>query len=245
MDNGKVRTAVIGVGYLGRWHAEKMAKMENAELVGVVDADAERAAQIAQQWDTQPFVDYRELIGKVDAVSVVTPTVTHHQVAKDFLEAGVDVMCEKPITRTLEEADELISLAKANKRILQVGHLERFNPAVEETFRRVKQPFFIECNRIAPFKARATDVDVALDLMIHDLDIILALVGEDPCEARAVGVPVLGKYADIVNTRLEFPSGCVANVTASRLALKDERKMRIFQPDCYVSLDFKNAGSPW
>ena len=170
---------------------------------------------------------------------MVTPTVTHYQVAKDLLEAGVDVMCEKPFTATMEQADELIALAAQKGRIIQVGHLERFNPAVEETFRRVKYPFFIECNRIAPFKARATDVDVALDLMIHDLDIILALVGEEPKEVRAVGVPVLGEHADIVNARLEFPGGCVANVTASRLALKDERKMRIFQPDCYVSLDFK------
>ena len=170
----------------------------------------------------------------------MTPTVYHHKVASDLLKAGVDVLCEKPMTTTLKEADELIDLAKANGRILQVGHLERFNPAVEGMFERVKCPLFIECNRIAPFKARATDVDVGLDLMIHDLDIILALVGQEPREIRAAGVPVLGpEHADIVNARLEFESGCVANVTASRLALKDERKMRVFQPDSYVHLDFK------
>jgi predicted dehydrogenase len=239
MSDRKIRTAVIGVGYLGRWHAEKLAKNPESDLVAVVDVDEKQARTIARQWGVAAHTDYKEILGSIDAASVVTPTITHYEVTRDLLKAGVDVMCEKPFTATMEQADELIELAEENGRIIQVGHLERFNPAVEETFKRVKYPYFIECNRIAPFKARATDVDVALDLMIHDLDIILALVGEEPVEARAVGVPVLGEHADIVNARLEFPSGCVANVTASRLALKDERKMRIFQPDCYVSLDFK------
>jgi len=203
-----------------------------------VDADPERAASVARQVGCEAFNDHRELLGKVDAVSVVTPTVHHHQVAKDFLAAGADVMCEKPMTTRLEEADELIALAEREGRILQVGHLERFNPAVEGLFQRAGTPMFIEVNRIAPFKARATDVDVTLDLMIHDLDIILALVDQEPCEVRAKGVPVLGPHADLVNARLEFPAGCVANLTASRLALKDERKMRLFQPDAYLSLDF-------
>jgi predicted dehydrogenase len=235
----KVRIAVVGVGYLGRFHAEKLSRLVDAELVGVVDSDVERAQELAANLGIKAFSDHREVIELVDAVSVVTPTVTHHQVAMDFLNAGKDVFCEKPLAATLDQADEMVELARQAGRVLQVGHLERFNPAVEEMLSRAKNPMFIECNRIAPFKARATDVDVALDLMIHDLDIILAMVGRDPSEIRAVGVPVLGQHADIVNARLEFPDGCVANVTASRLALKDERKMRVFQPDAYLSLDFK------
>ncbi|MCB2185068.1 MAG: Gfo/Idh/MocA family oxidoreductase [Deltaproteobacteria bacterium] len=239
MTPAPVKVAVVGVGYLGRFHAEKFAAIPQAELVGVVDQDPDRAAEIAGSLGCRAFTDHREVLDLVEAVSVVTPTVNHFEVARDFLAAGRDVLCEKPITSTLDEADRLVALARETGRILQVGHLERFNPAVEETFRRVNRPMFIECNRIAPFKARATDVDVALDLMIHDLDIILALVGEEPVELRANGVPVLGPHADLVNARLEFPSGCVANVTASRLALKDERKMRIFQPEAYLALDFK------
>ena len=234
-----VKIAVVGVGYLGRFHAEKLARLKQAQLVGVVDADPARAEAVGRAVGCPVFGDHRELLGRVEAVSVVTPTLSHHAVAKDFLAAGVDVMCEKPMTATLEEADELIALAQEKARVLQVGHLERFNPAVEAMFARANRPMFIEVNRIAPFKARATDVDVTLDLMIHDLDIILALVGEDPVEVRAKGVPVLGPLADLVNARLEFPSGCVANVTASRLALKDERKMRLFQPDSYISLNFR------
>jgi len=234
-----VKIAVVGVGYLGRFHAEKLARLKQAELVGVVDADPAQAESVGKAVGCPSFSDHRELLGKVEAVSVVTPTVAHHAVAKDFLLAGADVMCEKPMTATLEEADELIALAQDKGRILQVGHLERFNPAVEGLFERAGKPMFLEVNRIAPFKARATDVDVTLDLMIHDLDIILALVGSEPVEIRAKGVPVLGPHADLVNARLEFADGCVANVTASRLALKDERKMRMFQPDAYFSLDFR------
>lgn len=234
-----VKIAVVGVGYLGRFHAEKLKRMKTAELVAVVDADPDRAREIGHDLGVAAFTDYRQVIDLVEAVTVVTPTVQHFAVAAEFLAAGKDVLCEKPLTATLEEADRLVELAEAGGRILQVGHLERFNPPVEEMVRRVKRPMFIEVNRIAPFKARATDVDVALDLMIHDLDIILALVGEEPAEIRAVGVPVLGRHADIVNARVEFPGGCVANLTASRLALKDERKMRVFQPDAYLSLDFK------
>lgn len=239
MSQDPVKIAVIGVGYLGRFHAEKLKRMKGAELVALVDSDLARARALGAELGVPAFGDHRQVLEQVEAATVVTPTVFHHQVARDFLEAGKDVLCEKPITATLEQADELVKLAAAQGRILQVGHLERFNPAVEELVRRVKTPLFIEVNRIAPFKARATDVDVALDLMIHDLDIILALVGQEPCEIRAVGVPVLGEHADIVNARIEFPGGCVANVTASRLALKDERKMRVFQPDAYLSLDFK------
>lgn len=238
MSAATVKTAVVGVGYLGSFHAEKMARLAEADLVAVVDTDLGKAQKLARQLGCLALEDHRELLGLVQAVSVVTPTVSHFPVARDFLGAGADVLCEKPMTSTLEEADQLIALAATQGRILQVGHLERFNPAVEGMLARAGRPLFIECNRIAPFKARATDVDVTLDLMIHDLDIILAVVGEEPREIRAKGVPVLGPHADLVNARLEFPSGCVANITASRLALKDERKMRLFQPDAYLSLDF-------
>lgn len=239
MDQEPIKIAVIGVGYLGRFHCEKLSRMHQAQLVGVVDVDPERVQAASKEFGVKAFGDHRDMLDLVDAVTVVTPTVNHFAVAADFLAAGKDVLCEKPITSTLEEADKLISLADEGGRILQVGHLERYNPAVEAMMERVSRPLFIECNRIAPFKARATDVDVVLDLMIHDLDIILALAGDEPKEIRAVGVPVLGPHADIVNARLEFPSGCVANVTASRLALKEERKMRVFLPDAYVSLDFR------
>ncbi len=239
MSERPVRIAVVGVGYLGRFHAEKLARLSGAELVAVVDRDPARAEEVGRRLGVAHHTDHQAVMAQVEAVSVVTPTVSHYRVAGDFLAAGRDVFCEKPLASSLEQAQRLVRLARAEGRILQVGHLERFNPAVEEMLRLARSPLFIECNRIAPFKARATDVDVALDLMIHDLDIILAMVGSEPAEIRAVGVPVLGEHADIVNARLEFPGGCVANVTASRLALKDERKMRVFQPDAYLSLDFR------
>jgi len=239
MESRPLKVAVIGVGYLGRFHCEKLKRLKGAELAAVVDADPGRAQAAAKEFGVKAFGHHREVLDLVDAAAVVTPTIAHFAVASDLLAAGKDVFCEKPMTTTLKEADQLVRLAQENGRILQVGHLERFNPAVEAMLGRVNSPLFIECNRIAPYKARATDVDVVLDLMIHDLDVILAMVQDEPCEIRAVGVPVLGPHADIVNARLEFPKGCVANVTASRLALKEERKMRVFQPDAYVSLDFR------
>lgn len=239
MQNQPIKVAVIGVGYLGRFHAEKLASLKNVKLVAVADTNLEQAKEVARSVRTKAVADYTTILDEIDAGIVVTPTSVHWEIASTLLAANKDVFCEKPLTATLAEADHLIKLANDKKRILQVGHLERFNPAVEGLMERVGRPLFLEVNRIAPFKARALDVDVALDLMIHDLDIILALVGEEPKEIRAVGVPVLGKHADIVNARLEFPGGCVANITASRLALKDERKMRLFQPDAYMSLDFR------
>ena len=239
MSGQKVRAAVIGVGYLGRFHAQKYAALPGCTLAAVVDSNPAQAQKVARELGVAWFTDHRQVLDLVDAVSVVTPTETHHQVAGDFLRAGKDVLCEKPITTSLEEADDLLALAAEHQRILQVGHLERFNPAVEEMFSRANRPMFIECNRIAPFKARATDVDVALDLMIHDLDIILALMDDDPCRVSAVGVAVLGDKADVINARLEFATGAVANVTASRLAPRDERRMRIFQADNYMSLNFR------
>ncbi len=235
-----LRTAVIGVGYLGNFHAQKYAALEEAELVGVVDSDAARAAEVAAACGCKPFSDYRELIGRVDAVSVVVPTQFHYQVAKDFLAAGVHVLIEKPITVTIDQADELIALADAGRLVFQVGHLERFNPVMMAAEEVLNEPLFVESVRIAPFKPRGTDVNVVLDLMIHDIEIIQHLVKSPVARIDAVGAPVFTGEEDIANARIAFENGCVANVTASRISLKSERKMRIFQRDAYMTLDFQN-----
>ncbi|GFE62561.1 Gfo/Idh/MocA family protein [Geobacter sp. AOG2] len=235
-----LRTAVIGVGYLGNFHAQKYAAIPDVELVGVVDNDPKRAAEIAAALGTTAYSDHRDLIGKVDAVSVVVPTQFHHTVARDFLAAGVHVLIEKPITVTTAEADELISLAEERKLVFQVGHLERFNPVLVALGDILREPLFIESVRIAPFKPRGTDVNVVLDLMIHDIDIIQHIVGSPVERIDAVGAPVFTGEEDIANARIVFENGCVANVTASRISLKSERKMRIFQRDAYITLDFQN-----
>ncbi|MBW1965344.1 MAG: Gfo/Idh/MocA family oxidoreductase [Deltaproteobacteria bacterium] len=232
-----IRTAVIGVGYLGRFHAQKYAQMEEVDLVGVVDISPERAQDVAREVGTRAYTDIHEIVGKIDAASVVVPTIHHHEVAKILLSRGIHCMLEKPISTTLEEADELISLAKEQSLILQVGHLERFNPAIKVLEAKVKRPLFIEAHRLSGFKDRATDVDVVLDLMIHDLEIILALVDSPLKEIRAVGVPVLTPKVDIANTRLIFENGCTANLTASRISLQDMRRIRVFQPGAYISAD--------
>lgn len=236
----RLRVAVIGVGYLGTFHAQKYAALEGVELIGVVDADAGRAAEVAAACGCQAFTDYRELIGHVDAVSVVVPTQYHHQVAKEFLTAGVHVLIEKPITVTIEQADELISLADTGKLVFQVGHLERFNPVLMAVEEVLIEPLFVESVRIAPFKPRGTDVNVVLDLMIHDIEIIQHLVKSPVAKIDAIGAPVFTGEEDIANARIAFENGCVANVTASRISLKSERKMRIFQRDAYLTLDFQN-----
>jgi predicted dehydrogenase len=234
-----VRTAVVGVGYLGKFHAEKYAGLAEAELVAVVDADINRAREIGAKHHAAAFSDYRELIGKVDAVSIVVPTDQHHRIARGCLENGLDVLVEKPLTVTLEEADDLIALARDNSRILQVGHLERFNSAVLALRDVIKNPLFIEAHRLAPFKSRGTDVDVILDIMIHDIDIILNFVGSPVTNIHAVGVPIVSpEKNDIANVRLEFATGCIANITASRISMKEMRKTRIFQPDAYISINF-------
>ena len=234
-----VRAAVVGVGYLGQFHAEKYAGLPDAELVAVVDADSARAREIAAKHNTIAYSDYRELIGKVDAVSIVTPTNLHHMLARDFLLAGVDVLVEKPITVTLQEADDLVTIAREHSRILQVGHLERFNGAIVALNGILNKPLFIESHRLAPFKERGTEVDVILDIMIHDIDIILNLVGAPVTAIHAVGVPVVSNETnDIANVRLEFATGCIANVTASRISVKEMRKIRIFQQDAYISIDY-------
>lgn len=235
-----LRSAVIGVGYLGNFHAQKYAALPDVELVGVVDNDPKRGAEIAAALGTHAYSDHRELIGRVDAVSVVVPTQYHHAVARDFLAAGVHVLIEKPITVTIEEADELITLAEQNRAVFQVGHLERFNPVLVALDGILQEPLFIESVRIAPFKPRGTDVNVVLDLMIHDIEIIQHIVKSPVERVDAVGAPVFTGEEDIANARIVFENGCVANVTASRISLKSERKMRIFQRDAYITLDFQN-----
>ena len=234
------RTAVIGVGYLGQFHAEKYEQMPEAKLVAVVDTDQQRCAKLAEKHKTRAVFDYREILDQVDAVSIVVPTCLHYEIAKDFLEHGVHVLLEKPITNTIEEADDLIRIAAKKKAVLQVGHLERFNPAVVAAESILNNPRFVESTRIAPFKPRGTDVNIVMDLMIHDIDLIMAFVGSRIREIRAAGAPVLTDKEDIANVRIEFENGCVANITASRISLKSERKMRIFQADAYISIDFQN-----
>jgi predicted dehydrogenase len=234
----KIPAAVIGVGYLGKFHAEKYAASEKADLVAVVDEDSARAAEIGSSVGTVGVTDYRELFGRVQCVSIAVPTRLHHQVAKDFITAGIDVLVEKPLAATLNEAKELVELAESQNCILQVGHLERFNPAIRRLEGVIKEPKFVECHRLAPFVERGTDVDVVLDLMIHDIDVIASLVRSPVIRAEAVGVPVLTETPDIANARLSFANGCIANVTASRVSVKRERKVRFFQSDAYISIDY-------
>ncbi|NTV13376.1 MAG: Gfo/Idh/MocA family oxidoreductase [Desulfobulbaceae bacterium] len=234
----KTRIGVIGVGYLGKFHAQKYAAMAEVELVGVADASPEMARQVAESTGCRAFADYRQLLTEVEAVSVVVPTTIHHQVAGDCLRAGVDVMLEKPMTVTVEEADELIALAAAGKRILQVGHLERFNPAILAMEEHLTTPLFIESHRIHVFKNRALDVDVVLDLMIHDIDIILTIVKSPLVTIHTVGLPVVTKTTDIANARLIFANGCTANVTVSRISRDNLRRIRIFQPRSFIAVDY-------
>ncbi len=236
----EIRTAVIGVGYLGKFHAQKYSQLENSELLAVVDNDIEKASKVANDAECKAITDYHELLGKVDAVSIVVPTELHFEVTKDFLRHGSHVLVEKPITTTLEQADELIGLANQNKLILQVGHLERFNPAIIALEHELSEVKFIESTRLAPYNPRGTDVNVVLDLMIHDIDIILDIVNSEVEKIDASGTPVLSQGIDIANARIVFKNGCVANVTASRASNKTDRKMRIFQNDAYLSVDFQN-----
>ncbi len=237
---GKIKVAVIGVGYLGKFHAQKFAEMENVELVGVVDIDAAAAEKVAKSLNTNFFTDYTELFGKVDAVSIAAPTPAHFAISKDFLQNKVDVFIEKPITTQLAEADELIKIAADKNLLIQVGHLERFNSAILALEGIIKKPRFIESHRLSIYKPRCTDVSVVLDLMIHDIDIILNLVGSKIKSIHAAGIPVVSSHVDIANARLEFNNGCVANITASRISEKNERKIKIFQSDAYISVDFAN-----
>ena len=233
-----IRVGVVGVGYLGRFHAQKYAAMGGVDLVGVADIDPQRANEVARECSTRAFAGYEELLAEVEAVSVVVPTLQHHEIAAACLEHKVDVLVEKPITTTVEEADDLIAMAENGGRILQVGHLERFNPAVMAMKPLLTHPLFIEAHRISVFKDRGTDVDVVLDLMIHDIDIILSIVNAPLTTIHTVGSPVITPLTDIANARLIFENGCTANVTVSRISLDNIRRMRIFQPGMYLSVDF-------
>lgn len=234
----RVRAAVVGVGYLGRFHAEKFAAHPDVDLVAVVDVDPARARTVGDALGVPVLTDHRALAGKVDGVSVAVPTVQHHDVTGDLLDAGIDVLVEKPMTTSLDQGRDLIERASRAGRILQVGHLERFNPALRPLDGQIRQPRFIECQRMAPFMDRGTDVDVVLDLMIHDLDLVLSMVPSSLRAVEAAGVPVLTESVDIANARLRFANGCIADITASRVSVKRERKLRVFQQDAYFSVDF-------
>ena len=233
-----LKTAVIGVGYLGRFHAQKYAALAESELIGVVDVDPEQGQKVADELGVPFHTDFHEVLEQVDGVSIVVPTVHHYETAKAFMENGVHVLLEKPFAATIEEAEYLEQLSRENNLCLQIGHLERFNPVFTEFQQLIDQPKFIENIRIAPFPKRGTDVDVILDLMIHDIDLVLAVVGEYPDSVEGTGVNIITSTADLANARLHFPSGCIADLTASRVSNKAERKMRIFQSGLYLSLDY-------
>lgn len=235
----KIRVAVVGVGYMGKFHAEKLAASPNAELVAVADADGARATEIAAALGCARETDYRALLSKVDAVCVAAPTRHHHAVVRTCLEAGVHVLVEKPLARTLAEADELLEIARAKGLVLQVGHLQRFNPAFQALVADGVLPLFIDIERLAPFTVRGTDVDVILDLMIHDLDLVLALARAPVEQVSASGFRVLTDAIDIANARIEFTDGSIASVSASRVSQAPVRKLRVFRHDGYVSADLK------
>ncbi len=233
-----IRVGVIGVGHVGHHHARIYRELPGVQLVGIADSNPVTLKEAAGILQVPAYEGYRELFGRVDGVSIAVPTHLHAAIARDCLQQGIDVLVEKPLAETLAEGEQLADLAKQRGRILQVGHVERFNGAVRALREIVKMPGFIECHRLSPFPQRGTDVDVILDLMIHDIDVILSLVKSPVTHVNAVGVPVLTDRVDIANARLEFASGCVANVTASRVSVDRVRKIRIFQPDTYISLDY-------
>jgi len=234
----KLRLGVAGVGHFGNYHAAKIAASTAAELVAVADSDGARAETVAATYGVTGYADPRDLIGQIDAVSIAVPTKAHFEVARMFLEAGIHVLLEKPIADNLADAERLVALAQEKNLTLQIGHLPRFSGAAEFLHNRLDNPLFIESLRIAPFKPRGTDVSVVLDLMIHDLDFILSLVQAPIASIDAAGAPVFTDSEDIANARVKFANGCIANITASRISLKTERQMRIFQADAYIAVDF-------
>lgn len=233
-----LRVGVVGVGYLGQHHARIYSELPEVELIGVVDINKERAKEIAKRYGTVPFFDYRDLFGKVDAVSIVVPTVLHRAIAGHFIEEGVNILIEKPVTTNLEEAKELMEMANRKRVILQVGHIERFNSAVIELSKIVDRPIFIDCCRMGPYANRNMDVGVVLDLMIHDIDIVTSIVKSKVVKVHAFGYPVFSKQEDIANTQLVFANGCIANLTASRITRKKIRRMEITQIDSFISIDY-------
>lgn len=233
-----LRTAVIGVGYFGSLHAEKLARLPGSRLVAVVDSDLERASAVAAKHGVLALGDPRELVGRIDAAVVAVPTRAHHEVARLLIDAGIHVLVEKPITEEPESARDLVERAARRGLVLQVGHLVRFSAVAAAVRERIRDPLYIESFRITPFRDRGTDVSVTLDLMIHDIDLILDFVKAPVESIEAIGIPVLSPSEDIVNTRLRFENGCFATMTASRVSFKAERKMRIFEPDSYLGIDF-------
>lgn len=241
LNMDKLKVGVIGVGHLGSIHAKIYKENPLCRLIGVCDTNQEALKQVSSHLKVSGYADYRELFDKVDAVSIAVPTSLHHQTAVEFLKAGIHTLVEKPFTLTLDEADDLIKIATDKNLILQVGHIERFNSAFAATLKIIKAPKFIECHRLSSFPNRSLDIGAVLDIMIHDIDIVLGLVDSPLKSIDSVGVNVLTKFEDIANARLTFENGCVANLTASRVSEEAMRKIRIFQEDTYISLDYKNA----
>ncbi|OGW37911.1 MAG: UDP-N-acetyl-D-glucosamine dehydrogenase [Nitrospirae bacterium GWD2_57_9] len=235
----KIKVGVVGVGYLGQFHAEKYAAMPEVDLVGVVDTDPERGQLIAQKLSTRWFPEPALLLGRVDAVSIVVPTAFHHRVALPFLEQGVHVLLEKPVTVTLDQADEVIAVSDRTNAVLQIGHIERFNPAVTSIKKLLTSPRYITAERAAPFTVRCTDVNVILDLMIHDLDIVVDLAGSDPKEISAAGASVITTETDTATARIVFENGCIADVTASRVSDEKKRMLRVFDGDNLYTSDYQ------
>ncbi|OGW85847.1 MAG: UDP-N-acetyl-D-glucosamine dehydrogenase [Omnitrophica bacterium RIFCSPLOWO2_01_FULL_45_10] len=236
----KLKVGVVGTGYLGSLHAKIYSKLDNVKFVAVSDCNLERAFEVGKKYRAASYSDYEDLFGRVDAVSIAVPTSLHYNIAKDFLNHDVHVLIEKPITKTLSEADELIEIARYRKLTLQVGHIERFNSAVMAIETYLKKPRFIECQRLGPFSKRVKDVGVVLDLMIHDIDIVLGLIKRDVVNTEAVGLSAISDYEDVANVRLTFDDGAIADITASRVTKDVVRKIRIFQEDSYISLDYLN-----
>jgi len=239
MDSGKLKIAVIGVGHLGKEHARIYSDMPDVSLAGIVDINKERGEEAAQRYNTKYYSSYKEILDKVNAVSVVVPTKSHYEIAKELLKNGIPVLVEKPMTGTVSEAEELIRLSKSNNTVLQPGYVERFNPAIQAIQKLDVSLKFIECHRLSPFTFRSADISVVLDLMIHDIDIILYLSKSKVKKIDAVGVNVISNKEDIANARIQFENGCVANITASRVSFEPMRKIRLFSEDSYISLDYQ------
>lgn len=235
----KVRTAVIGTGYLGKYHVDKFATLPGSALIAICDINTEHTRELSEKYHISAVQDYRELLGKVDAISIATPTPLHFNIAQFFLENHVHVLLEKPITTTVEEADQLIAIAKKNKLILQVGHIERFNPAFQFIQPQLDHALFIEAQRFTAFKLRGSDISVILDLMIHDIDLALSITQSPISDIRATGASVLTPHIDIANAHIEFANGCVASITASRINSSAERRLRVFKHDAYFNLDLQ------
>ena len=233
----QIRTAVVGAGYFGRFHANHYTKNPDAKLVAVVDADEARARQVAEEFGAEAFTDHRQILDRVDAASVAVPTPLHFDVSRDLIDAGKHVLIEKPITDTVESANLITKMAEERGTVLQVGHIERYSAAYRVISENIGRPLYLESYRIAPWKKRGVEVDVILDLMIHDIDMIIGLVGAPVAKVDAVGTGVMGHKADIANARISFESGCVANVTASRVSYKTERRLRVFAQNKYLNCD--------